>query len=81
MIVGCKYCGNTEIVTRDIIEANAGIFDWEYADETGELVPNYDGQTDVLWDSQKPANPSKPYYCSDCDTDLGVGELVVVPGT
>ncbi len=80
IILPCPKCGDTEqLFALDKIEGMAGIQGFE-RDKDGALEPEYTGDTDMLWDTQRPLYEEAPYYCRGCSSHLAItdGALVVV---
>lgn len=71
MIGKCKKCGGEDLSAYDTVIALAGISGWTRQAD-GSMEPEYDGGSEVLWDSQSPYKAEKPYHCGDC------GELIAL---
>ena len=79
MRIVCPKCHENDcLVGCDKISANAEISEWEIG-EDGLPVPLWSGDTEILWETQEPVNPDKPYWCHNCDMDLGPEDLLVLP--
>jgi hypothetical protein len=72
----CKHCGSQDIHGYDTIVATAVISHFNLK-EDGTLEPEWEGSTDVIWDTQKPYDASKPFFCEGCSKLLSIEDLVV----
>lgn len=74
----CPFCGVVgDIVSVDVIEAFASINEFT-RDEHGELTPLYSGDTEVLWDTQRPLSEAYPYLCDSCRSELSASDIILV---
>lgn len=71
----CPHCGSHELASLDVVEATAAITGWSKSAD-GVLEPQYEGRSDVHWDTQAAKDAEKPYTCTSCDSPLGASELV-----
>lgn len=73
----CPHCKSADsLYGLDVVTALACLSGFT-RDANGNLEPDWAGDTDVLWDSQKPKDPAKPYYCQDCEKTLALSDLVI----
>jgi hypothetical protein len=70
----CKKCGGTEIASYDSIIGTACILGF---DENKE--PDYDGYTEVAWDTQQPYDAARPYQCQSCWELLSADDIDLIP--
>jgi hypothetical protein len=78
MRVVCPKCQENDcLVGCDIVSVNAEIDDWIIGDD--ELpVPMWSGASEIIYDTQEPVNPDKPYWCHNCDLDLSAEDLLIL---
>lgn len=74
----CPHCGSEYFVTRDMIYAYASIDSW-YIDDDGLLCPEFTGDTDVDWNSQRARDTDRPYECVECGRSVAENEMKLVP--
>lgn len=67
-------CGESNISSNDVIDANAAIQGWELQPD-GSYEPEYTGHTEVEWNSQRPADPEKLYFCHECGEPIAASDL------
>jgi DNA-directed RNA polymerase subunit RPC12/RpoP len=70
---GCPHCGSTEgFAEANLMEATAYVSTFD-----GHGQPNYAGESDIDWDSQR-LDPSKekPYQCEACVKSFSKPSLV-----
>ena len=70
----CKKCGGVDLSSYDSIIGTAGITGFTQND-VGEFEPDYDGETDVDWNSQQAYDETRPYRCQGCWELLGVNDI------
>ncbi len=75
----CKHCGSGEIFGYDRIVGLPYISCF-LRNAAGVLEPEWEGSTEVLWDTQRPIDESKPFICGGCDMLLAVDDLIVPDG-
>lgn len=75
--VKCRICGATsEFVSADHVLADASIASFSVVE--GSLMVVYDGESEVYWDTQEPADPDKPYECKGCQTKYSMDDMTAM---
>lgn len=60
----CPYCGSTELAGNDLIQASVAI--QSFCRDGDTVVPEWGGESDVDWDSSRPADDAVMFRCEDC---------------
>jgi len=73
----CAKCGAEDsIVADDVVQLVANAASWDMSPDGMTLEPEWEGGSDVDWDTQRPRDPKWPYCCSECGKSYSPGQLV-----